>query len=71
MEGMLAILRVKSRKSAKFYLRLLLGNMEKLGFRLYISKDYQGCIISTFVSPDDEKWDFKGTRWEKIISRFL
>ena len=35
--------------------------MEKLGFQLYIDKEVQGCIITTFMQPLDPNWNFTGS----------
>eukprot|EP01017_Pseudomicrothorax_dubius_P046001 TRINITY_DN8042_c0_g1_i4.p1 TRINITY_DN8042_c0_g1~~TRINITY_DN8042_c0_g1_i4.p1 ORF type:complete len:180 (+),score=47.27 TRINITY_DN8042_c0_g1_i4:2-541(+) len=33
--------------------------MEKLGFRLYIEKEHQGCIITTFLEPVHPEFKFQ------------
>jgi 2-aminoethylphosphonate-pyruvate transaminase len=37
----------------------LVSQFTALGFQLYIPKEIQGCIITTFVQPEDEKWNFE------------
>lgn len=39
--------------------KLLNQRMQELGFKLYIDKNLQGPIISTFLYPDNTKIDFK------------
>jgi hypothetical protein len=34
--------------------------MEKMGFRLYIDKKYQGNIITTFLEPVHPNFKFEG-----------
>jgi len=36
----------------------LRAGMKKLGFELYVPESDQGVIISTFLWPDDAKFDF-------------
>jgi 2-aminoethylphosphonate-pyruvate transaminase len=36
----------------------LSSGMAELGFHPYLSPELQGCIITTFLVPDDPKWDF-------------
>ena len=34
--------------------------MAKLGFKQYIDKKYQGCIITTFMQPNHKNFNFEG-----------
>lgn len=33
--------------------------LTEMGFKLYLKKEIQGCIITTFYSPKDESYDFE------------
>jgi 2-aminoethylphosphonate-pyruvate transaminase len=45
--------------------RILKDGMAALGFSLYVAEGpYQGCIISTFLWPDDAKFSFERKCWE-------
>ena len=36
----------------------LKSGMGEMGFSPYVESDIQGCIITTFLFPDDDKFDF-------------
>jgi 2-aminoethylphosphonate-pyruvate transaminase len=37
----------------------LVGGMRRLGFAPYVDAPHQSCIITTFLVPDDERFDFR------------
>jgi len=39
--------------------RRLVGGMRRLGFREYLRPDLQGYIITSFLCPDDPRFDFQ------------
>ena len=49
-------------------LKVLKREMNELGFRYYISEKDQGWIISTFIEPKHEKYDFK-TLYKFLVDR--
>eukprot|EP00826_Nyctotherus_ovalis_P029403 TRINITY_DN2322_c0_g2_i2.p1 TRINITY_DN2322_c0_g2~~TRINITY_DN2322_c0_g2_i2.p1 ORF type:complete len:248 (+),score=55.67 TRINITY_DN2322_c0_g2_i2:420-1163(+) len=44
--------------------------LTEMGFKLYLKKEIQGCIITTFYSPKDENYDFE-SKFRGIIGRIL
>lgn len=49
---------------------ILRDGLAEMGFSLYLDDDVQGCIISTFLCPDDPAFDFK-TMYNKLSERGL
>ena len=35
--------------------------LQAMGFKLYVQPEDQGCIITTFMLPRDERFNFEGT----------
>lgn len=56
----------RARYEANF--AVLKAGMADLGFALYLPDDVQGCIISTFLVPDDVNWDFEAF-YTKLAAR--
>ena len=46
----------RARYEANF--AVLKGGLGALGFELYVPPEAQGCVIATFLFPDDAKFDF-------------
>lgn len=38
-----------------------------MGFKLYLKKEIQGCIITTFYSPKDANYDFESKIYARTI----
>lgn len=38
-----------------------------MGFKLYLKKEIQGCIITTFYSPKDPNYDFESKIYKRRI----
>jgi 2-aminoethylphosphonate-pyruvate transaminase len=50
--------------------KLISDEMVKLGFKLYIDPKDQGCVITTFLQPNDPKFNFK-TLYDYLAQRNL
>jgi 2-aminoethylphosphonate-pyruvate transaminase len=48
--------------------KTLVDGMRALGFSPYVDESNQGCIITTFLVPDDPKFNFK-TVYNKLEER--